>query len=1067
MIGFVAILAVAPAAFAATARPSVITNAAARLPTMTMSLTNIAATTTTAAVTLATQECSDAYTECLKAADVCGPNFEDCTNKTLFFAKKSFCASTLMQCSATAINTLFGTSSQTAFANKTAAGDYVYPTDGSVLGQMIEAAYITNRYDTSQCMRRYSTCLKKEDVCGADFELCTSNTEFKKQKLFCESTLARCQNDGLTELFGTTSTAANPTAGSRIGIMIKEGGDLAAVNAVATCYKVADQCILNVCATNPYKCKEGSNRLLVSSVDTINEDGTTATINTYGADAVNRNEISSYIRNNCQDTIGGNKYCYATFLGNGAMPTNSQMQDEDNRSDIYSEAYSSRMNDSMKSKIDELIEKFEKKTKQRCQDTIVSCGMRSCGDGSGAACYASAFSTTSTTQGVTNAATLNDIKYGCEAVVNNDTACKYSAATFQTTTGLLSFLDASLFDTLFTAPDNTEVTKPDPVGAVAALNAKLSTSYNQAALDTMKRQCQTVATGCVKTMCGADYTNCYRNRTDVYSSLTNTGSDSFNKSMNKVGGVLDYTVVLGLCLNTVKGNPVCEEHIKTETARASAGKTGTSVWGGATSARQGWLDAGTYGVTETSGSYQDTDADGNTLCTTAANGGGQIARCDDVSGQYIYPYMISEMQYQTSQATNTMFRDLVFDLEKEAQAIYNSKLTKQQNMCLSGNNGGIIGTKDLGGTFQWVKLRNNKVPANYSTKGLETKAFVASNELYGSFCRIRVTLQSDDKKIQDAISDGNDWGTAYFAAGDSFTCGSWIPEKALTDISNKVAEEKTGTDAGGSLKNGQGWAVAGTSLLGAIGGGIGMNALQNGKLGGLLGTVKEQDTPRAKNLRDCISNVDSAMATLDASKTYELSQELVGSGTDAVTCSIYKPATVGGVAATATPVVTTPAGVECVADAQCYDEKIATGMRECDKDTGKWKSVCLAATCNEGTYLTADKKCTDCPTGKACAGGTDQPIDITVATTTNPNQCPANNPRLSALNATNSVGGECTYDNVTKGRIFKVAKGEAAYIGTCSCSALECKVGYYVQGGLCKVCPTGKECAGGAAQPVG
>ncbi|MDR0726924.1 MAG: hypothetical protein LBF37_02570, partial [Rickettsiales bacterium] len=848
-------LAVVPAAFAATARPSVLGTASARLPTLTASINSAATASASTATTLATNECVDAYTSCLKSAEICGQNFEECTNKTLFFSKKSLCASTLMQCNTAGITSLFGSATQTAFANKNATGDYIYPTDGSVLGQMIEAAHISNRYDTSSCVRRYTTCLKKDDVCGADFELCTSNTEFKKQKLFCESTLARCQNDGLTELFGTTSMAANPTAGSRIGIMISEGASLAAVNAVATCYKVADQCILNACALNPYKCKEGSNRILVSSVDTINEDGTTTTTNNYGTDAVNRNEISGFIRNACADTIGGNKFCYATFLGNGAMPTNSQLQDEDNRGDIYAEAYSSRMNDSMRSKIDDLIEKFEKKTKQRCQDAIVSCGMRSCGEGSGAACYASAFNAANTIKGVTNPSTLTDIKYGCEAVVNNDTACKYSAATFQITTGMLSFLDTNLFDVLFTSPDDTRITKPDPVGAVAALNAKLSLSYNQAALDTMKRQCQTVATGCVKTMCGADYTNCYRNRTDVYSNLTNTDSDSFNKSMNKVGGVLDYTVVLGLCLNTVKTNPVCEEHIKSEAARARAGRDVTSVWGGATSARDGWLGASTYSATETTSTYQDMDADDNLLCTTAANGSGQIARCDDVSGLYIHPYMISESAYNIARAESTIFRDLVFDLEKEAQAIYNSKLTKQQNLCLQGNNGGIIGTKDLGGTFQWVKLRNNKVPASYSTKGLETKQFVASNELYGSFCRIRVTLQSDDKKIQDAISAGKDWGTAYFAAGDTFTCGSWIPEKELTNISQAVGDEAKSEAKRGDSRTRTWMTLLGT-VVGGAGGAIATNALQKGSLGGLLGTTNKTDeNTTTKN--QCVNYVNS------------------------------------------------------------------------------------------------------------------------------------------------------------------------------------------------------------------
>ncbi|MDR2412930.1 MAG: hypothetical protein LBD50_01830 [Rickettsiales bacterium] len=834
---------------------------------MTTSISGLLTTNTSSAASLiADAECIDAYTSCAKGADVCGPDFEECTNKTLFYAKKPQCASTLMQCKTTGITSLFGTSAQTAFSNKNSNGEYVYPTAGSVLGQLIEAAYINNRYDTSTCVKRYTSCLKKDDVCGADFELCTSNTEFKKQKLFCESTLARCQADGLTELFGTTTTAANPTANSRLGIMISEGAALAAVNAVATCYKVADQCILNACATNPYKCKEGSEQTIVDITETINNtDGTTTTTSSQNImGAVNRNEISGFIKNACQDTIGANKFCYATFLGNGAMPTNAQLRDEENKDAIYSEAYSSRMNDSMKSKIDALIEKFDKKTKQHCQDTIVNCAMRSCGEGSGAACYASAFNSSNTVKGVTNPSTMSNIKYGCEAVVNNDTSCKYASATF-TTAGVINFLESSLFDTLFTAPDNTDVSKPDAVGAVAALNARLSTSYNQAALDQMKKQCQTVATGCVRTMCGNEYTNCYRNRTDVSSTLTNTGEAAFDKSMNKVGGVLDYTIVLGLCLNTVKINPVCEEHIKAEAARRSASSSYTAnSWGSAGSTRDGWLGAGVYSATGSTSEYQDIDADGNMLCTTSKDNGGQIGRCDDISGTYIYPYMISETSYKIEQAERTVFRDLVYDLEKEAQAQYNAKLTKQQNMCISSNNGGIVGTKDTGSTFMWVKLRNNKVPKSYATAGLKANDFVTSNELYGSFCRIRVVLQSDEKHIQDAISAGKDWGIAYFAAGDPFTCGSWIPQRALEEISSSVGKEAEDEKRRGDDRT-RGWITALGSVVGGVGGGIGMNALQKGSLGGLLGTTNKTDTV-STNVSRCQSFVKNYKSQPDGVK---------------------------------------------------------------------------------------------------------------------------------------------------------------------------------------------------------
>ena len=109
---------------------------------------------------------------------------------------------------------------------------YTYPTAGSVLGQMITAAEIENKYDTQTCVKRYMNCLHKDDVCGEDFELCTSTKEFKKQALFCDSTLARCQSAGVTELLGKypwSPMRAGDTVGGRIATEIENGADLRVV----------------------------------------------------------------------------------------------------------------------------------------------------------------------------------------------------------------------------------------------------------------------------------------------------------------------------------------------------------------------------------------------------------------------------------------------------------------------------------------------------------------------------------------------------------------------------------------------------------------------------------------------------------------------------------------------------------------------------------------------------------------------------------------------------------------------------------------------------------------------
>ena len=884
-VSLLAIFSVMPVAYAVTARPSVMntamavsaTGTARRMPTMSAYINGSAGTTgtssssTSSSTLLANAECIDTYTQCIKGADACGPNFEECTTNVLFHAQMPECLSTLSQCQSAGVQSLFGTSNVSALSNvatKNAYGEiteYTYPTAGSVLGQMISAAAISNMYDTSSCVRRYSSCLRKDSVCGADFELCTTNSEFKKQAVFCDSTLARCAADGKLELFGnaaaTSSTA--PTASSRVGEMIVEGAALAAVNAVSTCYKVADQCILNACGENPYKCYENATAETTSLVESINKGTPVAELADVTA-TISKSNIASYIKNSCLDTIGSNKYCYATFLGDGVMPTSSQLRDEDNQEEVYNLAYGARMNSGMRAKITELVNKFDTRAKEKCVETITNCAMRSCGGGSGAACYSLVFSD-SGKNSINGNNTRGDIKTACQAVVNTDANCLYAAKNPNSVgTYNYSFIQADAFDTLF--PEYDDGAESDPIGVVASLNAKLSTSYNDAAIAQMKKRCQSVATSCVKSMCGNDYVNCYRNRTDIYSSLTNTGEEHLDKSMNKVGGVLDYTIVLGLCIDTVKNASVCSEHLAIEQVKVEKGNDYKSAWGNASSARDGWVDAGQFSLTS-EGSIAATDSYGNPLCSDKC---GNEGTCDTTSsdsdcGVYETPVMIAKETWSKNRAADSLFKDLIYDLEIEAQAKYNAKLTKQQNMCLSSNDGGILGKDETGSTFMWAKLRGSKVPANYTVAGLKPNQFMASNDLYGSFCRVRVTLQSDDKYIQDAINSGADWSTAYFAAGDAFTCGSWIPNDILEGLAKQAGEDAATTKKAGQQRGIiEPWAAVAGLLGGGAGGAYLGAGIQDGSVfSGLTGKNKGETKDLEKLQKRCESLATSAISALD------------------------------------------------------------------------------------------------------------------------------------------------------------------------------------------------------------
>ena len=206
--GFLSVFCVFFSGIAATARPGVVnTNAVVsasgrRMPSLNSRLTADATVTTSSVgagagvstVTMNEVECVEAYTECLADEEACGTNFEECTTNVLFHGQMPDCTSTLMQCPASAIVKLFGAGAGlTNLSNVAEYNDdneiirYTYPLTGSILDQKIEAARIENMYDDQTCVKRYTNCLKRDDVCGENFELCTSKKNFKKQALNCDS----------------------------------------------------------------------------------------------------------------------------------------------------------------------------------------------------------------------------------------------------------------------------------------------------------------------------------------------------------------------------------------------------------------------------------------------------------------------------------------------------------------------------------------------------------------------------------------------------------------------------------------------------------------------------------------------------------------------------------------------------------------------------------------------------------------------------------------------------------------------------------------------------------------
>jgi len=930
-LSLLSIFAVIPGLCSA-ASPRVGMKTATRLPSIAgyiMSNTGVTTVSTTGTATSSSTtwsdvDCINNYTDCITAEDACGANFEECTTNVLFHAQMPKCLSVVYQCSASGINSLFGTSSVTALSNvastKTDGGvtevtRYTYPTDGSVLGQRIIGGSIANQFTTDQCVRRYTSCLHRDDICGQDFELCTSMRDFKKQAVLCASTLARCQNDAKKELFGSVENASalNPSGdGARLKALIEDGQQLAAMNAVKTCQRVTDNCLVSACLANPWRCVEGTSMAKIGAADFIGSatsdkntktskigkgaDG--ATMSDADLTALTGSDIRKTLKAQCLDTVGANKYCHMTYREKS--PNNKELMDIDLQEDVFSLAYAARK-EYINTKIQEELKKFDTNAKDACIETISSCAMRSCGGGIGSVCFSQARSGSSasgasafkrigaadnSTAGINvNGNPYNDIKAGCEAIVNTDPNCIYAATATSAEGYNYTYMDKTTFEKLFTKADDTSAAA-DPIGAVAYLNSVLATSYNDAAIENMRKQCQTVALSCVKSMCGKDYENCYRARTDVMAGTYSADGDGakFANSMNKMGGVLDYNIVIGLCMNTMKTSSVCEEHLKVAVAKLTKD---TKSWGGADSVRNAWKDANSTTVSLVQNADQivvgcTVSNPDNKNCPEGIqeepdDNGNCIGIMDENGCIYDKPVTKNIADYKLDAAGTTLFQELLADVEREAQAKYNAKLTKEQHTCLANNNGGIMGAAENGSTFMWVKLKSNKIPKNYNMKGLTAKQFTASNDLYGSFCRARITVTSDDKMIQKELGDA---ATAYFAVGDAFTCGSWIDDGVLTKISQKVAarelckqgygvlDEKGECDTS-KLSTKEKLAYAwGTVAPALAGGALGVGLTESGVLGKWLDKAGTTNSNKANQKQDkslCVSYANEAikLATAD------------------------------------------------------------------------------------------------------------------------------------------------------------------------------------------------------------
>ena len=155
-----------------------------------------------------------------------------------------------------------------------------------------------------------------------------------------------------------------------------------------------------------------------------------------------------------------------------------------------------------------------------------------------------------------------------------------------------------------------------------------------------------------------------------------------------------------------------------------------------------------------------------------------------------------------------------------------------------------------------MDCRNSSIGWKLNHLSLKPNQFTTSNDLYGSFCRARITVVSDDQAINEKLGSK---AVAYFAVGDAFECGSWIDSKTMEAIEKEV--KKGEGMSSWKKKAALAWSTVGGALLGGTAGGLVGNYLANGQIGGngLLNSDAKVNANNKTNAGSCVNNLNKCL----------------------------------------------------------------------------------------------------------------------------------------------------------------------------------------------------------------
>ena len=442
-----------------------------------------------------------------------------------------------------------------------------------------------DQLDSMRCTMRYMACLRMDMVCGENFELCDTERRFRTGRMFCESELARCPADTINHMFGLDGTnrvswtddnnpanralcdgewlvvrrnlmrngqviqlsdidlrcsAADRNNAEGLCREIWNGAAWAAGNAIGTCRRVAEACVMRACRNDPHKClSDLTSQQQLQTVGMVNEvvnnseetraaaatAATAATttslrvaqsslrvppalLNNYANNMLwTSGQVNAYLRSECMAEIGGNEFCM--MVANPGMPLATAQRSVNNQDqiefqltyDIIMGGAGLNIRNWASIRSVEWLAAAVSNSIAHCVAATEECVKNTCGRGSMAMCYGRSRNPANGTVDLTQ---NEEIQRMCQPIVDNNQHCRDFRGVDQ---GAWAFVWGT-GSTVASGGTPNFVIAEDSLNVAQRLSIQLQSAFSEAGKARMRRTCEEQATACVRRECGNDFTRC-------------------------------------------------------------------------------------------------------------------------------------------------------------------------------------------------------------------------------------------------------------------------------------------------------------------------------------------------------------------------------------------------------------------------------------------------------------------------------------------------------------------------------------------------------------------------------